>query len=241
MLKFLERLAGRNLFVLSSYGPLIRVNFGDLTWNLAYLGYPSSRVIEEVRKLVSGDCFLDVGANLGIFSLVAADIVGADGLVVSFEPNRQVFEDLISNVNRSRHSCPVILLNQGIANQAELVTLQYEATHTGGAYISDQAVPGKLVFVGPIADLAFLDRLIGDRNIILKVDVEGAECGVIRSIFSSYLRSRIGKIIIEIDDSKLARFGESRQSLIQFLTSLGFHAQFGDSSEHYDEVFVKQT
>jgi FkbM family methyltransferase len=50
------------------------------------------------RYLKEGDVFIDVGANIGIFSLVAAKMVGATGKVISFEPTLSTFQRLNENI-----------------------------------------------------------------------------------------------------------------------------------------------
>jgi FkbM family methyltransferase len=53
------------------------------------------------RMLSAGDCFIDVGANIGLWTLSAASAVGANGRVFSFEPNPSTFAKLERNVARN--------------------------------------------------------------------------------------------------------------------------------------------
>lgn len=51
-------------------------------------------------QLSAGDCFIDVGANIGLWTLTAASCVGQQGHVYSFEPNPTTFAKLRGNVFR---------------------------------------------------------------------------------------------------------------------------------------------
>src|SRR5262249_50498938 len=54
--------------------------------------------------LRSGDVFVDVGANIGLFTLIAADRVGPTGKVIAFEPTSTTFDRLLRNVRLNRFS-----------------------------------------------------------------------------------------------------------------------------------------
>jgi len=54
------------------------------------------------RRLAPGDAFVDVGANIGYFSLLASKLVGESGLVVAIEPSPTIFAVLESNLARNR-------------------------------------------------------------------------------------------------------------------------------------------
>src|SRR3546814_4622191 len=51
-----------------------------------------------VERLEEGDCFIDVGANCGLFSIMAGQRVGPGGLVLAFEPCQQTFSRLVDNI-----------------------------------------------------------------------------------------------------------------------------------------------
>ena len=57
----------------------------DFTNTASLLGYYGDEIPDQIRKLASHDVFIDIGANTGVFSLVACDIV-KDGFVFAFEP-----------------------------------------------------------------------------------------------------------------------------------------------------------
>src|SRR3990172_2612704 len=81
-------------------GATITVDLADLLQRFLYfLGYYEYGVTKLVTStLRPGDTFIDIGANIGYFTLVASPLVGPSGKVHSFEPIPGIFSTLQSNV-----------------------------------------------------------------------------------------------------------------------------------------------
>ena len=65
-----------------------------------------------------GDVFVDVGANIGLYTLIAAHIVGASGRVYAFEPGSETYRRLLSNVQLNQMtnvSCHELALSDSTA------------------------------------------------------------------------------------------------------------------------------
>lgn len=81
-------------------GVKIRLHFDS---QLSRLIYCEGFELQE-RKFLNaflrpGDIFVDIGANIGLFSLIAARCVGKNGHVYAFEPTAKIYQRLIENVN----------------------------------------------------------------------------------------------------------------------------------------------
>ena len=74
----------------SRYGPMIRVHGGDLTNRMTLFGAYGDEIAEQVARLRPDDLFLDIGANTGIFSMIAERHL-PHGRVFAFEPNPYLF------------------------------------------------------------------------------------------------------------------------------------------------------
>ncbi|HEY6472752.1 MAG TPA: FkbM family methyltransferase [Acidimicrobiales bacterium] len=126
------------------------------------------------RHCRPGMTVVDVGANLGYFSLLAARLVGPGGRVVALEPNSENCRLLLSSVRRS-----------GVAN-VELLPVAadhapgwaYYSTHVGsnGGLIDDADL---LAHFGVVVPTFRLDDLVEGPVGLLKMDVEGAEGRVV--------------------------------------------------------------
>jgi FkbM family methyltransferase len=138
-----------------------------------------SRWVEE--RLAPGDVFVDVGANMGYYSLLAARRVGPAGGVVAIEPSPPIFAKLTANLalNPGAAVRPVqaavgareetLPFYPALRNDAESSTLQRDGVEREGEV---QAFP--------------LARLLSDdeagRTRIVKIDIEGGEFDAVRGL-----------------------------------------------------------
>ncbi len=69
-----------------------------------------------IRKLLKpGDVFVDCGANIGLWSLVASSVVGSRGKVFAFEPNPLTFRKLINNLEYNDNAT-IVAFNVALGN-----------------------------------------------------------------------------------------------------------------------------
>jgi FkbM family methyltransferase len=165
---------------------------------------------------------LDIGANVGFFSLLAARHVGVDGRVIAFEPMPETRARLRRNVT----------LN-GVSN-VEVRTVA----------VTDQ--PGDVqFFLGPdehsgIASLrplgaksagaqkvfgTTLDSILpeGTPVHLIKLDVEGAEAKALRGM-QRILEEFHPHLLVEVSADYLRELGDSEETLSSFLKTLGYDA-----------------
>lgn len=141
---------------------------------------------EDVCKILAhwlrpGDVFVDVGANIGMLSLYAARIVGAGGRVISCEPNPYSALNLVELLRANGMLDRLTLLPLAIGGGPDIVPLSIStfAAPTMGRSSIIHKDPGAValnVATGRLDDWA--DKLPGVR--LLKIDVEGAELGVLK-------------------------------------------------------------
>jgi FkbM family methyltransferase len=139
-------------------------------------------VTAVIRTLIGpGASFVDVGANIGWFSLLAGSIVGASGTVVAVEPNLRNCELL--RASKTANGFEHIDVVAGAASDT-----------TGWLALETDASNGRVIPLGPIdgrseaipcsyvVPALTLDQLLGDRQVesvdAMKVDVEGVEARV---------------------------------------------------------------
>lgn len=222
----------------SAYGPLMLANGRDITNCLSLLGVYDD-VFKEVDVLEEGMCFIDIGANAGIFSLVAAKRVGASGSVIAFEPSLPVYRFLIANaaLNGLANFHPFLA---AIGPQTVLQSFSSTPMHTGRGHVAasgDQTV----LQVNFFADMkALLPPLIGERQVVVKIDVEGMELFVVEACKPLLETSQVTKIIVEVNQGLQGRFGQSAEELYDTIEGFGFVPKLGRGyGEHYNEVFVR--
>ena len=132
--------------------------------------------------LRSGDVFVDVGANIGLFTLIAAARVGQAGRVVAFEPTTATNERLTDNVrlnNLGNVTCVSAALSDS-SGQLELV----QSMDGFDAWNSLTRPTMGSAFSNEMVDVVAWDQYATQHNLVgvvtmMKIDVEGWESRVL--------------------------------------------------------------
>lgn len=167
------------------------------------------------RTLRPGSTFVDVGANVGFHSLLAAQLVGAAGRVFAVEPAPWALRLLEANV--WRHRAPVVVLPFAAADRPGRAILAQADDHRSGAHlVAGDAAGGVEVETRP------LDALVAQGGAdVIKVDVEGAEPLVLRGAAGLLARSPRAVVVVEFRDARHLS-GEDPDEVLAFYESLGF-------------------
>ncbi len=133
-----------------------------------------------VRSLPHDGVFVDIGANVGIYTLTAAVHLGAKGRIVAFEPNPRTYERLCFNVNATRRGTSrwprINVLPVGVADEERRVDLHLDAGNLGAASILCARVRSAgTVHIRCRPLMAVIAELSISRVDALKIDIEGAE------------------------------------------------------------------
>lgn len=163
------------------------------------------------RFLREGDTFVDVGANIGLYTLPASRIVKATGRVIAIEP---------SPINRARL-------------QENLTLNSISTVHVEPCALGE--TPGELSFSdedalahvelagsGPKVPVKTFDSITPQTEIaLMKVDVEGFELSVFRGAIQTMQAGHLPVILFEMNHSHL-RYGVSAEDIFTFLRSTGY-------------------
>ena len=176
------------------------------------------------KYLRPGDTFVDVGANVGYFTLLAAACVGPTGHVHSFEPNPRVFKELQRNVMLNRFS-QVALNNCALSNRAETIQLWVNPEIDSG--LASMRRTSELLTETFACEAVTLDQYVAQKEPgkvrAMKLDVEGAELLVVQGA-ENLLDSadRPDLIALEAVQSHAASFNTTTSAVAQFLLSKGY-------------------
>ncbi|MEE4143667.1 MAG: FkbM family methyltransferase [Halieaceae bacterium] len=182
--------------------------------------------------LQAGDVFVDVGANIGYFPVIAADRVGPRGRVLAFEPDPGNYRLLNDNLTLNHCREVVTAFEAGLADK----------NATGQLFLSEDNAGDHQIFATsgarrslPVTLYNGSDFLRGrlQRLDLLKVDVQGSEYAVMAGLLP-LLRElpRLPRIILELTPLSLRQAGSSGRALLELLASLDQPSWIIDHIEH---------
>ena len=171
--------------------------------------------------------FIDIGANIGSFTLVAARIAPR-GKVHAFEPSDHHFTRLSKNVGLN-HFENVVLNKQGLNDKTECATLflpslSGEMNNSGAASLySSTDVPG--MQVTEEVELITLDDYVQANKInqvdLIKIDIEGAEFNALKGSIETLKRFR-PIVLMELDLDNMQRAQCSPNEILDFWHTLNY-------------------
>ena len=200
-------------------------------------------LINAINQLKPADVFVDIGSNVGFYSLRASQKLGPDGMVISFEPSLREFTRLTAAKQHNAHCCQWQLLNVAVGPKGRR-QLNIHAGHTGMNHLQPRHSNGPSAHGESISVVALEDimGLLGVGPIqLLKIDIEGFELQALRSFQPLLISGTIKTVVVEVTDRFLRRFGDSSDQLYEMMEECQFAPQIGPIERwQYDEVFHYQ-
>jgi FkbM family methyltransferase len=181
-----------------------------------------------VQLLAPGMTFLDIGAHVGYYSIIAGRIVGPLGLVLSFEPEPGNFELLVANAWQN-----------GLTNIACFPWAVADVTGFTELHISERNTGDNRIFAGDedwrtttVRSVA-LDSLAILRPPldVVKIDVQGAEEAVVRGMEGLLGGSPRVVLSVEFWPYGMKLFGSDPRNVLGYYRSLGFQVRVQNSDE----------
>jgi FkbM family methyltransferase len=195
--------------------------------------YEPNEMYAVSRLLRPGMTAVDVGANAGVFTLMAAKLVSPSGTVHAFEPSPRDRDRLRANLaanNLVNVTVHPVALGRAAGKAVLAVSGAEHPGHNtiGGFAYSDDDAPYSLeVEVATLDEIAAAQKL--DRLDLLKIDVEGSETAVLQGAEESLRRFR-PVIVVEGQDASLQQQGSSVTELLQVLRANDYEVKvFGPS------------
>lgn len=172
--------------------------------------------------------FIDIGANIGFYSILAVNEKGYDA-AIAFEPSPNSFKRLQRNVKLSHAEKRVDTFNKAIGNSNETMSLVQNPVHTGGNKLTNKSRNKSTVAVQvtPLSDLLERKGIKYEDISFIKIDVEGFEVNVLKGMKNVLNQLRQGSLIfIE------TREGDgNKDTVVKLLSNAGFEQidSFGDN------------
>ena len=170
------------------------------------------------RRLKPGQTFVDVGANIGVYSVFASRLVGPAGRVLAIEANPGTHRYLADNVTKNGLA-NVTTLNCAVGDADGELRISADRRNAGATHVASGDEGGVTV---PVRRL---DDLLRDQGITsvhyMKIDVEGYELPVLHGAVDAI--RRIPDIVVqtELIAGHASRYGHSIGAIVEFLTGAG--------------------
>ena len=182
---------------------------------LVISGYIEPFETEVFKSVVrEGMTVLDIGANFGHYTLLAARIVGNNGKVYSFEPTPETFKLLYRNVRKYGFK-NALLINRAVSDLNGLSKFHVYKNFLHSNTLGNAPDASYCIIVPTIS----LDSFFGNGNVIdiIKMDIEGAETHALRGMHNLIKRSPDLVLLIEIAPKLLKGMDSSTEECIEEL------------------------
>lgn len=207
---------------------------------LLWYGEYDRPVSESIRSLLKpGDVFLDIGANLGYYSLLAS-FSHPDIRVLALEPVAGIFERLKNHLEKNGLSnAEAWHLAAGKENKH--ISIHISGRDNEG--MSSLLPPGNDSGQKERVEMVALDHWSITRELdmldLVKIDTEGNEWDVLKGMESLLLKFR-PRVLVEINPETQSRFGYSERELTEWMKMRGYQATpigLPSSQGQYDLLF----
>ncbi|MDX1574078.1 MAG: FkbM family methyltransferase [Methylophaga sp.] len=228
---------GQQHFIRSKYGVYLKTRWTDATFHFCVLGIYGRGLSEYLSSQQQPFSFIDIGANQGLYSLLAAGNRFCQQ-VFAFEPVSENYQYLTDNLQINDASSKTLAFKAAIAESHGPYQICLKRGHSGAASMrpqqSSRSQRYETIQGINAADLHNLFRFV--ERAIIKIDVEGFEKTVIDELVKSGVLTRTQAVFYEVDE----RWSQPQQ-IRQHLTKQGFKRfqKFG-SGYHYDILAIRE-
>ena len=196
-----------------------------------------------LEALAHGGTFVDVGANIGVFTLAASML--RDVIVYAFEPSprelRRLYRNLATNEVTNVVVFPFAL---GRTSKQVELTLGGDDNPGNNSVVAhtDRRTAGKVT----LCRCESFDSLFGAEAIqrvrVVKIDVEGFEMEVLLGMSDAISAMKSVTFVVEVTPSFLSKAGSSAEELYAFFARFGFQAVVGiQDDDQWNECFVRKS
>ena len=194
-------------------------SYGSFVVYAKFPEYEEMKFIESI--IVDRDIVVDVGANIGAISVLAAS-KGKNVLVFAFEPTKKIIPLFLENVGINHFGNKIKLIEKAVADKNGKIEFILESESEINHIASSQNTKReKSISV----DCITLDKFFKDNSLkkinFLKVDVEGAELLVFKGAKECFEKQQVEMILFELNENA-SYFKYTKNKIVKFLKKNSF-------------------
>ena len=207
---------------------------GPLSMELSIYGIWEPIETDFVRNTIkNNEVVLDIGANIGYYTLILAKLVGDGGQVFCFEPEPNNFQKLKKNIEKNKYQ-NVVCENIAISNKNGEIQLYLSERSIGQhkIYNSDAVSEKSITVKTSSLDNYFKNNKLREKISFIKIDIEGAEFFVLDGMQTILKNNKKLKILLEFDPNQIKDSGTTSNDLLNLLNGEGFEFFFVNQKKH---------
>jgi len=211
-------------------GSKMYVDFGEADFFIeAVVNLYEPFTTEIFKKVVKeGDTVVDLGTNVGYFTLLAAKIVGGRGKVYSFEPHPKSYDLLNKNIEVNEYS-NIVPVQKAVTNSVGTAKFFLASRWYSGTFYQER---GRAKFIEVQTET--LDHFFQETNNainVIKMDIEGGEMNALLGMDRVIHQSKTLKMFIEFSPVHLKNAGHTPKEFLDKLKSYNFSIFIVDETE----------
>jgi FkbM family methyltransferase len=213
-------------------GLTLRLDPGDLIVTRPMLVYGTWEPFETqvfLSLLEKGMRVVDIGANIGYYTLLAARAVGQTGRVYAFEPTPRIYELLCQNVQANGFS-NVVTIQKAVANRSGTARLYLDRNNAVNRLSPALEREGSVE-----VEVVTLDHYFAHSTApidVLKMDIEGSEPLALGGMADVLKRIPEIAIFTELNPFRISELGGTAEGYVAALRAQGFRIFFLDEEHH---------
>jgi FkbM family methyltransferase len=219
-----------------------------------FLGYFDPTGIRFIRnQLYEGEIFIDIGANVGAYSLIASRLVGKSGKVIAFEPASKSFLRLLKNISLNGIT-NIITERLAVIDRSTQTDLYISGSQNLGmsSIYHHDCETGITEKVEAISLDDYVEKKGISKISLIKIDIEGAEFLALKGMKKVLINMR-PKVLVEIKKETLANAGFSEKDVLELFEKAGYSRLIIDdrgnisgdlnrqAKDYYNYVFLPDT
>lgn len=168
------------------------------------------------KYIQTGDVVLDIGANIGFYTKILSELVGENGKVYAFEPDKTNYGYLMENAGHLKN---VVFFNKAVSDKTGKITLYHSdllnvdhKTYATENYTSTTEI-----------DCVAIDDVVPDHKVdFIKIDIQGFEYFAFKGMENVFAKMENLKIVTEFYPYGIKKSGVSSTDFINLLLQYNF-------------------
>ncbi len=197
----------------------------NLAWNRVYEPFETMIMSTLIKP---NDIVVDVGANIGYYTLIFSRLTGKYGRVFAFEPSQSNFKILNENIHINKYSDRVVTINRAVSDRDDDEVNLYlnDENHGMNRIFLSEKYSDKKYRIERIKTIrldSFFEKIQSHKIDFVKLDIEGSEYGAINGLQKVIESNKDIKLITEFHPTSIVEYGVEPIQFLELLYSFDFN------------------